>query len=98
MANNGIPAVFAPIKYLWAQIQAQGILDDSHGTTTRALSRLFRFRTSQLCLQAIGESDGVSTAPYIVYTWYSNGIDSDWYITYDTIVFTVKSQDHQGCP
>jgi hypothetical protein len=42
-------------------------------------------------LQAIGESDGVSTAPYIVYTWYSNGIDSDWYITYDTIVFTVKA-------
>jgi hypothetical protein len=96
MANNGIPGVYAPIKYLWAQIQAEGILNDSHGNPIfdyKGLVPIIPIQDEPALLQAIGESDGVSSAPYIVYTWYSNGIDSDWFITYDTIVFTVKSQD-----
>jgi hypothetical protein len=88
MANNGIPAVFGPIKYFWAQIKAHGILD---AYDYKGLIPIIPVQDEPALLQAIGESDGVSTAPYIVYTWYSNGIDSDWFMTYDTIVFTVKA-------
>lgn len=93
MENNGIPAGFAVVKYLWAHIDNAGILD---GYDYKGLIPIIPIQDEPGLLQAIGETDGIGGAPYIVYTWYNNGIDANWYLTYDTLVFTIKSPDQRA--
>lgn len=93
MANNGVPSAFTVIKYLWAHIENAHILD---GYDYKGLVPIIPIQDEPGLLQVIGEQDGVSTAPYIVYTWYNNGVDADWFHTYDTLVFTVKSLDQKA--
>lgn len=93
--NNGISAGSAVIRWLWAQIDHSGILAD-YKDNYQGLVPIVPIQDEPGLLSTIGEHDGVSNAPYIVYTWYNNGIDANFYLAYDTLVFTIKAQDQKA--
>lgn len=95
MANNGIPAVFGINKYLWNQLQVQNIIPntDPYG----GLTPIVPIQESSQLLQAIDASNPNQTsAPYIVYHWYTNNIDAkSWFKQEDTLVYTVYALDQK---
>lgn len=91
MAAKHIPSVFAVNKYLWKQIEAQGILTkDSYN----GLTPIIPIQESAQFIQAMDAVAGVGAYPYIVYSWYTNSIDADsWYQQTDTVIYTIYSTD-----
>jgi hypothetical protein len=94
-SNNGISAGSAVIRWLWAQIENSGILSP-YTDNYQGFVPIVPIQDEPGLLSTIGEHDGVSNAPYIVYTWYNNGIDPSFYLAYDTLVFTIKSNDQKA--
>jgi hypothetical protein len=93
MESNSIPAGFGVVRYLGEHIMASDILSTYD---YKGLTPIVPIQDEPALLQVIGAQDGISTAPYIVYTWYNNGIDTNYYLTYDTVVFTIKSLDQKA--
>lgn len=90
MANN-VPPVYGINQYLWAQLGPNGpsdrkVFGDDYGT----LVPIIPLGEAPQFLQAIDEKPGISSLPYIVYTWYTNGYNCDaWYKPTDTVIYTI---------
>lgn len=90
MANN-IPAVSGLNKFLWNYLQGAGVLSASD---YNGLVPIIPNGEAPQFLQMLDEQPGVQSHPYIIYTWYTNGFDSDtWYKPTDTVLYTVFSLD-----
>lgn len=91
MVHKHIPAVFGVNKYLWHQIESEGILDKANYGD---MIPIIPVQEQPGFIQAMEERPGIGQFPYIVYSWYSNGIDSDtWYRQTDTVVYNIYSTD-----
>jgi hypothetical protein len=89
--GSKIPAVFAVNRYLWSRILADGILDPDNYD---GLIPLVPIQESAPFIQAMEEQSGIGQFPFIVYSWYANGIgSSDWYKQTDTFIYTIYSTD-----
>lgn len=91
MATN-VPAVFGLNRYLWAQIETQGILDkNNYG----GLIPIVPVQETAGLKQAMDEQAGVGSFPYIVYNWNTNGYNQDWFNATDQIVYVVNATDQK---
>lgn len=91
MEAKSIPSVFAVNKYLWQQIETEEILDKANYD---GLVPIIPIQESAPFVQAMEEQAGIGQFPFIVYSWYSNGIDANsWYKMTDTVVYTIYSTD-----
>jgi hypothetical protein len=94
MESNHIPAVFGLNRYLWDKL-SNGIdgadpimnLSDYGG-----LNPIIPLQEEPGLLKAIEDQPGIKSAPYITYTWYTNGYSADsWYQPTDTVLYTIYS-------
>lgn len=85
MASKYIPAVLGLNKFLWNFISGD-IFDGDY----RGLVPIIPTGEAPQLLQVLDEQPGIGNSPYIVYTYYTNGINADsWYKTTDTVLYTV---------
>jgi hypothetical protein len=91
MEINSVPAVFGMNGYLWSQIQAGSILSPSdYG----GLIPIIPIQQEPQLITAIEAVGGISSAPYIVYSWYNAAIDANsWYRPTDMVVYSIYSLD-----
>lgn len=90
MATDSVPAVYGLNKFLWDRIESAGILT---ALDYGGLIPIVPTQETAALRQAIDEQAGVKSAPYIVYSWYNNGFNQDWFRPVDTVVYVINSTD-----
>lgn len=90
---KSIPAIFGVNRYLWKQVKDNLILNESDYD---GLTPIVPVQESPEFIQAMESGEGIGQHPFIVYTWYTNGIDSSsWYKQTDNIIYTIYSTDQK---
>lgn len=93
MEANSIPSVFAINKYLWKQIKDNAILDEAN---YGGLIPIIPIQESAPFIQAMEQQAGIGQFPFVIYSWYTNGIDADsWFKQTDTVIYTIYSTDQK---
>lgn len=87
---TNIPAVFGLNRYLWSKLDGT-VLDKANYS---GLVPIIPVQEVPAFLQAMDKVDGIASYPYIVYTWYSNGYDQQWFVPNDRIIYTIYSRDN----
>jgi hypothetical protein len=87
-----IPACIGLNKYLWSVLEGDGTLNKAN---YGGLTPIVPIGETPNLLQAIDQSAGVSTFPYIVYRWYTNGYDANnFYKPTDTVTYEIYALDN----
>src|SRR5437763_15529617 len=92
MEIKNIPSVYGLNRVLWAAIVQSGIIPDA--ANYNGLIPIIPTQEEPQFISAMDAQDGIMSFPYIVYHWYTNGIDPvSWYKTTDTVVYKVYAID-----
>lgn len=96
MAISSIHPVHAINRFLWAQIEAEGILsktDYATSTMPAGIVPIVPVRETPDLMTLIDSLPGVNSRPYIVYTWAKLNTGQDWFIKTHEIAYAIRSDD-----
>lgn len=88
--------VHAINKYLWAQIEAEGILKKTDYASTQmpgGIVPIIPVRETADFMTLIDSLSGVASRPYIVYTWAKINTGVQWYMKTHQIAYAIRSDD-----
>jgi len=96
MPINNVHPVHAINRYLWERIASEGILDRNNykgpGMTTGMIPVVPVEETADL-ITIIESQAGITSHPYIVYTWNRINTGQMWYLKSHQIAYSVRSTD-----
>ena len=96
MAIDSIHPVHAINRYLWNRIEAEGILsktDYATATMPGGIVPIVPVRETPELMTLIDSLPGVSSRPFIVYTWAKINTGQDWFMKTHEIAYAIRSDD-----
>lgn len=96
MATSTNLPVNAVTRFLWTQIEAEGILSKTDYATTGlpgGVIPIVPIEESPDLLRIIDSQAGVGSLPYIVYTWTKINTGENWYLKSQDIAYSIRSAD-----
>ena len=96
MTISTIHPVHAINKFLWSRIEAEGILKKTDYATTQlpgGIVPIVPVRETPDLMAIIDAQSGVSSRPYIVYTWAKINTGQNWFMKTHEIAYALRSDD-----
>lgn len=96
MATSTMFPVYAINRFLWSRIEAEGILkksDYSAPEVPGGIIPIVPVRETAELMTIIDQQPGVSSRPYIVYTWVKINTGTDWFVKTHEIAYAIRSDD-----
>lgn len=92
MAINKVQPVHAVNRYLWSRIKSEGILTESD---YEGMVPIVPIKETPDLITIIDAQPGISSLPYIVYTWSRGSNNGEWYLETHELAYSVRSADEE---
>lgn len=96
MAISSIHPAYAINKFLWAQIETEGIMAKTDYATPQlpaGIVPIVPVQETPELLQVIESQQGIRSLPYIVFTWSKINTGQAWFIKTHEIAYAIRSAD-----
>lgn len=90
MAIDKIQPAHAINRYLWSRIEAAGILSK---TNYSGLTPIIPVEETPEFMTVINAQPGVTSHPYIVYSWSRGTSGQTWFLKNHNIAYSIRSSD-----